>query len=167
MKPLDPIKEAEAVASLRESLRAVDPEDDALLMDTIEGETSLFEAIDALLLTIAESRGLESGARAAADALQNRAARFAKRAETARALIEQALTLADLEKLERPTGTLSLTRRAPKVEITEEADIPAEFWKPSDPKLDKKALAEALKEGRSVPGACLSNAAPTLTIRTA
>jgi hypothetical protein len=165
---LDPIKEAQAVAALRESLRQMGAADDeSLLADSIEGETSLLEAIDKLLLTISESMGLEAGAKAAAAEIEHRAERFAKRAAAARALIEQALMIADLEKVERPAATLSLVRRPPKVEITEEADIPADFWKVGDPKLDKKALLAALKGGHAVPGACLSNAAPSLTIRTA
>lgn len=162
---LDPIKEAKAVAALRTSLADL-AGDDTLLLDTIEGETSLFEAIDKLLLTISESNGLAKGALAAAEDIANRAERFTKRADTARALIEQALLVADLEKLERPAATLSLVRRPPKVEIGDEADIPAEFWKVGDPRLDKKAVLAALKDGRAVPGASLSNCAPSLTVRT-
>lgn len=164
---LDPIKEAKAVTALRESLRQMgEGDDETLLLDTIEGQTSLFEIVDRLLVSIAEDAGLAAGADAAAEKLARRAERFEKRAETTRALIEQALMVAELPKLERPAATLSLVNRAPKVEITEEAEIPAEFWKTGDPHLDKKALAAALKEGRAVPGACLSNAAPSLTIRT-
>lgn len=164
---LDPVKEAQAVAALKESLRQVGADDDdALLLDSIEGETSLFEALDKLLLKITEDVAMAKGALDAAAALDARAERFGKRAEAHRALIEQALFIAELPKLERPTATLSLVNRPPKVEIAEEADIPAEFWKVGDPKLDKKSLLAALKEGRAVPGACLSNAAPSLTIRT-
>jgi hypothetical protein len=163
---LDPIKEAQAVAALKESLRQIGEDDDEqLLLDSIEGETSLIEAVDKLLLTVAENDGLAQGARAAADEIAQRAERFVKRAEAARALIEQALMVAELPKLERPAATLSLVARGPKVEIAEEADIPTEFWKVGDPRLDKKALLAALKEGRAIPGACLSNAAPSLTIR--
>jgi hypothetical protein len=168
MSYLDPIKEAQAVAALKESLGALlnegDPE---LLIDTIEGETSLLEAIDRLVLTVAESDGLANGARLAEAEIEHRAERFRKRAESARAMIEQALMIAEIDKLERPGATLSLVRRAPKLELTEESEIPSEFWKTGDPKLDKKALAAALKEGRAVPGAVLSNCAPSLTIRTA
>lgn len=163
---LDPIKEAKAVAALKESLRDLGHGgDEALLYYSIEGETSLFEAIDRLLLGIAEDEGRAMGARSAAAEIEHRAERFDKRAEAARALIEQALMVAEIDKLERPTATLSIVRRPPKAEITEEADIPAEFWKVGDPKLDKKAVLAALKEGRAVPGACLSNSAPSLTIR--
>lgn len=167
-KYLDPLKEAQAVAALKESLRQVGAEgDDELLTDSIEGETSLFEVLDKLLLQITEDAALAKGADAAAAALSARAVRFEKRAEAARALIEQALFIADLAKLERPTATLSLVNRPAKVEVAEEADIPAEFWKVGDPKLDKKAVLAALKEGRAVPGACLSNSPPSLTIRVA
>lgn len=168
MSYLDPIKEAKAVTALRESLGALLSEDDpALLIDTVEGETSLLEAIDRLLLTIAESDGLAKGADAAAEEIRRRAERFTKRAESARAMIEQALMIAEIDKLERPGATLSLIRRAAKVELTEESEIPSEFWKVGEPKLDKKALAAALKEGRAIPGAALSNQAPSLTIRVA
>src|SRR5262249_60071752 len=102
------------------------------------GGTSFGEGRDKLLLAIAEDEALEGGALQAAEALKARAERFARRAETARALIEQAMLVADLPKLERPTATLSLVRRPPKVEVAEEADIPSEFWKLGDPKLDKK-----------------------------
>lgn len=164
---IDPLKEAQAAAALRESLRQLGEGDDhTLLLDSIEGETSLLEAIDKLLLGIAEAEGLARGVRGAIAELEAREARFEKRAEAGRAVIEQAMMVAELPKLERPTGTLSLVARGPKVEVTEEAEIPAEFWKTGDPRLDKKSLLAALKEGRAVPGACLSNAAPSLTIRT-
>jgi hypothetical protein len=162
---LDPIKEAKAVQALRESMAAAFADDDDLLLDTIEGETGLFEAIDKLLLSIHLDAGAAKGIQKAMSDLDLRAGRLEKRAETARALIEQAMMLAELDKIERPTATLSLVRRAAKVEITEEAEIPAEFWKAGDPKLDKKALGQALKDGQAVPGAALSNQAPSLTIR--
>lgn len=165
---IDPLKEAQAAAALIASLRQMgEGDDEALLVDTIEGETSLLEILDELLTQIATDQGLADGARKAAADVITRAERFEKRAEAARALIEQALMVAEVEKLERPAATLSLVRRAPKVEIAEESEIPAEFWKVGDPKLDRKALLDALKGGRDVPGACLSNSAPSLTIRKA
>lgn len=169
MSYLDPIKEAKAVLALREScadlMASGDPE---LMIDMIEGETSLLEAIDRLLLTISESEGLAKGAKAAATEIMHRSERYTKRAESARAMIEQALMIAEIEqKLERPGATLSLVRRAAKAEVSEESEIPAEFWKTGPPTLDKKALLAALKDGRAVPGAALSNQAPSLTIRIA
>lgn len=163
---IDPIKEAAAVAALRASLAQIGLDGDEEALDiAIEGETNLIEAIDKLLLQIAQDEALEAGALRAADDIKARAERFGKRAEAARAVIEQAFMVAELDKVERPTATLFLTRRGPKAEIAEEAAIPAEFWKAGDPRLDRKALLAALKEGRAVPGACLSNCAPSLTVR--
>jgi hypothetical protein len=163
---LDPVKEALAVKTLRESLAAVDADDEALLLDTIEGETQLFEIIDALLDRMQTNRGLAEGLERVVGEFEVRKRRFEKRIEDDRALIEQALTVADLSKIERPAATLFLSIRAPKVEIVEEADIPARFWKTGDPKLDRKAIAEALKAKETVPGAHLSNGAPSLSVRT-
>lgn len=165
---IDPIKEAQAAAALIASLRQMgEGEDEALLIDSIEGQTSLLEILDELLTQIAADQGLAEGARKSAADVAARAERFEKRAESARALVEQALMIAEIDKLERPAATLSLVRRGPKVEITEEAEIPAQFWKAGDPKLDRKGLLDALKNGDAVPGACLSNSTPSLTIRKA
>lgn len=166
MARLDPIREAEAARVLRESLAQVDADDDVLVLDMVEGETGLFEAVDALLRRIGENRAMVTGTDVELTNLADRKRRFEARIDADRALLEQAMMVADIPKLERPGATLSLSTRAPKVEVSVEADIPAEFWKVGDPKLDKKAVGEALKGGRAVPGACLSNAAPTLTVRT-
>ena len=164
MSYIDPIKEAQAVASLRESIAALDA-DDALLMDTIEGETSLLEAMDKIMFRMTEDKALAAGIEQIIADLTSRKTRVETRLEHDRALIEQAMMTADLDKIERPAGTLSLTKRAAKLVITDEADIPGDFWKPGKPTLDKKALTEALKDGATVAGAVLSNSAPSLTIR--
>lgn len=164
-RPLDPVREAQTVKHLRDSIAALDG-DDALLIDTIEGETSLFEVIDKLLARMAENRAMVAGTEIATSDLADRKARFEKRVEADRTLIEQAMMVAELQKIERPTATLSLSARAPRAIVDTEADIPAEFFKSPAPALDKKALTEALKSGRDVPGACLSNAAPSLVVRT-
>lgn len=161
---LDPIKEAKAVAALRATIADLNG-DDELLADTIEGETSLFEVIDSLLLRMADSRVQIDGAAVVIGDLESRQARFKARLDTDRAMIEQAMMIAELTTVERPVATLSLANRPPKVMIETEADIPAEFWKAAEPTLDRKALLAALKE-RSIPGATLSNQAPSLTVRT-
>ena len=164
---IDPAKAAQAVQAIRSSLAALGEEgDDQLLLDSIEGETDFFEVLDKLLERRAESIAHAEGLGLVIDRLKARQERFEKAADVDRTLIEQALLTAELEvKITRPIGTLFLSRRAPKVEITEEADIPAEFWTAGAPKLDRKALTAALQDGRPIPGAALSNAAPSLTVR--
>jgi len=162
---MDPKREAEAVAKLRASVAAVDADDATLLLDTIEGETRFFDVVDALLRRMVANQVNVTGLLAAEADMATRRERFEQSIATDRALIEQAMTIAELDKIERPVATLSLAARPPKVMIETEADIPAEFWKASDPTLDRKALAAALKAGRTIPGAVLSNAAPSLQAR--
>lgn len=186
---LDPVKEAAAVKALVESIAAVDPEDDQLVLDMIEGETRFLDVVDALLLRRAESLAMVDGISRAINAMEARKTRFTHRAERDKTLIEQALTVADLKTLERPVATLSMSARAPSLVVTEESAVPSKFWKSPDPVLDKKALTAALRERKKaldalpedpearaaalaeipeeIPGVELSNGAPSLTIRSA
>lgn len=186
---LDPAKEALAFKGLRESLTAVDASDDELLLDMAEGETSLLEALDAILERMTVTEALIDGVKSMVEKLDARRMRFETRLKSDRALIEQALSIAELPKLERPAATLSMAARAPGLTITEESDVPATYWKAGAPTLDKKALTQALRDRAKalaelpedpqereralaevppeIPGATLSNGAPSLTIRRA
>ena len=158
-------REAEAARAIRESLAALGETDEELLLDMAEGETSLFECIDALLLRMSADRALVVGTDSVIADLDARKRRVEKRIALDRSLIEQAMAIAELSKVERPAATLSLAARAPALRLDDESAIPAEFWTAGPPKLERKALTDALKEGRPVPGAALSNAAPSLTVR--
>lgn len=159
-------RQAEAAKALRESLAALGETDPDLILDMTEGETTLFECIDALLLRMASDKALVVGTDAVISDLEARKRRVEKRIEFDRGLIEQAMTIAELPKIERPAATLSLSQRAPALRVDSEADIPAEFWVAGAPKLERKVLTDALKGGRTIPGVALSNAAPSLTVRT-
>ena len=186
---LDPIREAQAARALRDSIIASAGRDEELILDTVEGETSLLEMIDGLLARMAEDEAFIAGLDRMLETLKGRKDRFAVRIETARELITQALAIAELPKVERPTATLTMAARAPTLIPTDEALIPSEFWKPGKPTLDRKALTEALRTRAKalrelpddeaarvaaiaslppdIPGVTLSNAAPSLTIRRA
>lgn len=162
---IDPSHEAQAVKALRESIAALN-QDDELLADTIEGETGFFEVIDKLLDRILEADAMAEGVAVVAAKLAERKARAETNAKRDRALIEQAMTIAGLDRITRPGATFTIAQRPPSLVVTEESEIPPRFWKPGEPKLDRKALADALRDGGSpIPGAMLSNGAPSLTIR--
>lgn len=159
-------KELMAARALKESLAVLVQGDPDLLLDSIEGETNLLECIDALIDEIDEAELLRAGIKARKQSLDERDGRLERRIKLYRGLIQQALEIAGRDKLERPSATPCLTKLPQKVIITEEPDIPVEFWK-SEPALDRRALGEALKAGRLVPGATLSNGGIGLTIRRA
>lgn len=160
-------RQAEAARSLLKDLRA-DGEDDAELMaDAVEGETDLLEAIGEALNANDEDEVLVIGLKAKEEAFASRRAAIAKRIERRTAMIERAMLETEQTKLRLPTATLSLAKRAPGVVIGNEADIPARFWIEQErpaPKLDKKALKEALAT-ETIPGASLDNGSVSLTVR--
>lgn len=154
--------EIEAAKSLRLAL-GDEAEDEELYHIAIDGETSLNEMIDAILANIAIDQELLDGIAARESDLHVRKSRLNERIQYRKAKIEQALLIYG-EKIERPEATLSLTQRRAKAVVNEDADIPARFWK-AVPQLDKAELLKALEAGEQVPGAVLSNAPQTLTIR--
>ena len=94
---------------------------------------------EALILGLKEKEGQFSKRRRA---MEERVKRF-------RSLVEQAMAVAEQQKLRRPTATLTLRKLPPDVVVTSEADIPSEFFVPQPPpppKLDKAALKEALQK---------------------
>lgn len=159
-------REARALESLKLALESdcgleLDPD---FLHDLAEGQTNLFEAIDVLLLDDMQDRVLAEGIKFVLADLESRRERIERRTEFRRALFEQALMILERRTLERPTATITLATRPPKLTITDEAQVPSRFFK-SRPVLDKKALKEALERGEQAPGAVLSNGSMTLTIR--
>lgn len=160
-------RQIRAASVLRESLKAAGDDDEDLIRDMIEGETSLHEMIDRVVLSMDEDEILVTGLEARASELSDRKKRLEDRIGRKRAMIEQAMVIGEIQKLERPTFTLSLRNTPPKLIVEDEAAIPAKFWKSAAPTLDKKALGDALKaEGAEpIPGASLSNGGVSLTKR--
>lgn len=157
--------EIEALRVLRDQIATLAEGDEDFIRDTLEGETDLDGLVRLLLASIGEDEAFEAGLKAYMDDLSTRKARFADRAKTKRALIATALDIAGRKTIETDVGTVTLSQVKPTAIVTEEGDIPADFWKPQDPKLDKAALTAALREGRQIPGATLGNGSVTVTIR--
>lgn len=140
--------------------------DDAeLIANTIEGETKLVDVMQAAFRRIAELNGLMSGIDSMVADLKHRGERFERQRDTLRQLLCEAMSVAEMKRLETPHGTASLRAVPPKAEIINEADIPSKFWKPQPPKLDKKSVLDALKANEPVPGATLSNGGVTVAIK--
>lgn len=155
-------KQMEAAHALREAL---DSDDEDLLRDTIEGETSLQEMIAATIDSMDEDTMLADGIAVRLADLTKRRDRLRARIATKRAAIEQAMVIGEVKTLEMPTMTATVKRTPPNLQITDEAAIPADWWKPKDPALDNKALLTALKGGAVVPGAQLDNGGVSLQLR--
>lgn len=152
---------------LREQLQAEYREiDDDALRDTLEGLSSLPEALSAFMrtylddLSIAAALGLRIGE------MQERLHRIEARAEKKRAIITSVMERADMKKLSEPDFTATLRSVPPGLLVQDEREIPQSFWKPQAPKLDRRAVIAALSAGQAVPGASLGNGSMTLAVRT-
>lgn len=162
-------RETEAAKDLLSAIRSQGDEDDIqLVSDAIEGETDLREVIANALDEIDEWTVLEDGLEAKIARDGTRLAIIRKRQERVRAAIERALITSEIPMpLQLPTATLSLSRRKAQPVVDDEAAIPSRFFvaQPAPaPKLDKKALADALVTGE-VAGAHLDNGSVSLTVR--
>lgn len=155
-------KEAVAAAEL---LRELDSDDAELTHDVIEGETSFFEAVEAALAEIDECDVMAEGLKAHIGKLSDRLRRIENRSERVRGMIDQAFQMAEVQSHKFTTATITTKRIPPKLVVSDEAEIPARFFTPQPPKLDRKALLAALKEGEALPGASLSNGGSTIQIR--
>lgn len=140
-------------------------DDPQLLLDTIEGETNLAEACVAVLEECNEDEILIAGLDTHIKQMQTRKGRMEKSVETRRNVILMAMEKAGLSTIKSPLGTMSVKPTPKQAVVTDEALIPARFWKPQDPKLDKGELASCLRSGEIIPGASLSNGGITLSVR--
>lgn len=152
---------------LRKWLQDEFPEaDDETLADTLEGLSSLPEALAAVIRAYLEDLSLAAALGQRISDMQERLGRFEARAERKRALVTQVMERAELKKLQEPDFTVSLRAVTPGVVVSDEAQIPADYWKPQAPKLDRKGLLASLNAGQVVPGATLGNGGTTISVRT-
>lgn len=162
-------RETEAAKQLLASLRDQGVDDDAeLVADAIEGETSLNEALAEAIEQDDIDDALEIGLKAVIERFKSRLSMIQNRRERRKALIEKAMMETDQTKVKLACATLSISKRAPGLVITSEADIPSRFFveqpRPA-PKLDRAKLKEALAANENIPGATLDNGSVSLTIR--
>lgn len=138
-------------------------EDDVLHVDMIEGNTKAFELLDELIRVERSAKILSEATEAEIERLKIRQGRFESRRAILRKYMMQLMEAAGLKKAERPAATVSIAAGRPKVVITEPAELPTDYLRiKTEP--NKEAIAEALKAGKYITGATLSNAEPVLRI---
>jgi hypothetical protein len=131
--------------------------DEETLADTLEGVSDLPQLLIAVLRSREADLTLIDALERRLQAQRARLERLQSRAEQKRMLVASAMQEAGLKRLVAPDFTVSLRAGAPKVVVLDESQIPVEFWVERLPRLDRQQLLAALKAGRAVPGAVLSN----------
>ena len=172
MNPVSPAlralgQETRKHALLREYLVAAIPDlETEVLADTLEGITDLREMVAEIIRSALDDEALASGLSTRLSDMKARIERFETSAKRKRELALKAMNDAEIPKLIVAEFTASLRHGAPTLEVIEETKIPAAYWKPQLPKLDRQGLLAALKGGTLVEGAILEPPRLQLSVRT-
>lgn len=135
------------------------------LVDTLDGETELMEALCVVAESILDDHTMIDGLKSTLEKLNARKSRIEKAAETKRNIILQAMDRADINTVTNPLFTLTKRIVPPKAMVVDESLLPSRFFQPQPPKLDKKALNDAIKNGDEIEGVEMSNGGLSLTMR--
>lgn len=151
-------------ADIVEAVRAAIGEDDPDFLAIVEAETDLLERLRKMLRAARLADADASATKAIMQELAERKSRLEGRADRLRDMVKHAMQELGITKLDAPDMTISLRASAPGVEIIDMSQLPERFVRVKvEP--DRAAIREALKDGDLVPGACLKNAEPALTVR--
>ncbi len=152
---------------LLEKLRAEFPDaDEETLADTIDGLTNLTEMLGAVVRSQLDDQALASALRARIAAMQERLSRLESGAAKKRSLVTSVMERAHIMRLMESDFTASLRATQAPLILTDEANIPSDYWRPQPPKLDRQGLIRALKAGHTILGAVLGNGGLTISVRT-
>ena len=150
-------------ALLQEEFIGIDPE---TLRDTLEGISTLPEALGAVIRSYLDDLALAASLGIRLSDMQERLNRIEVRADKKRLLVKDVMERADIKKLNEADFSASLQAVPPGLVVNDELAIPSEYWKPQAPKLDRLGLLGALKAGKDVPGVSLGNGGLTISVRT-
>ena len=159
------INEAHEARTLLEAMRVALGQDDDAEQLTIASETNMIEAAEAVLYRMGELKTLVAAIDAQIDLMRARKERFETQSGRLKMALATAIDRAGVRRLETASATLSIKALPLKLLVTDEQEIPQEFWRVKAPDLDRTALTGALRQGRTVPGAQLDNGGNTLQIR--
>ena len=140
--------------------------DEDTLADTLEGITDLREMLAELVRSALEDEALAGALSTRLSDMKARLERLEARAKRKRQLALEAMTQADIKKIEEADFTASLRQGAPALEVVAEDKIPVAYWKPQPAKLDRQGLLAALKNGVDIDGVALAAPSLQLSVRT-
>lgn len=137
-------------------LEMAEETDTDAIVDTLE---ALQEAIEDKAENIAKLiRNLEADVKVIRDEekrLAERRQAIENKVERLKSYLQEQLETAGIEKVKRPTITVSIQNNPPSVDVIDETLIPADFLIPQPAKVDKKSILERLKNGEAIPGVTL------------
>jgi predicted nuclease with TOPRIM domain len=123
------------------------------LDDTLE---SLNDAIEDKAVGYAKvMKNLEAQAKAIKDEetrLADRRKSLENNIKRLKVSLEESMVNVGMKRIKTELFSFNIQKNAPSVDVLNEKDIPAKYFIPQDPQLDKKTILQDLKEGLEIPG---------------
>jgi len=158
-----------ALMSGRAALIANDPDlaaDEAAMSDALRAETEdVFALLHRMLRASVAARSMADAAEEMAANITARRDRYKRRADALRSTVFAAMDALGIPKIELPDITASIAKGKPAAIITDEAALPDEYWRTTRA-VNKAAINDAIKNGVVIPGVEMTNAIPSLQVRT-
>lgn len=152
---------------IRDRIRALDRDlDEGTLSDTLEGLSDLHEILAAIVRDALTNEAFAVGLRTRIGTMEERLNRLLDRAAKHREIVREAMIETEVKKVSASDLTIILRPGSPALVVADESAIPAEFWVPREPRLNRQELLTQLKAGVEIQGAQLSNPQPVVTVRT-
>lgn len=157
--------EGREVASLVANLRNLCGDDEQAFLDTLEGEVDNFEAARRVVRWMHEQDAAEGSCKSLAETYRARANMFGHRVERARASLVDFLNEVGVRSMPLPEATITVKAGVRAlVGDADVANLPEQFVRVKrEP--NRSAIKAAIEAGQTVPGFSLSNAAPSLQVR--
>lgn len=152
--------------AVRDRIRVQDPTiDEQTLADTVDGLTDLHEIVIVIIRSALHDEALIKGLKCRISEMQARLERFQDRASKRRQIAKDVMVDLGLKKIAAPDFSVSIREGIPCLTVVDEDAVPSIYWQPGEPRLKRQLLTDELKDGAEVPGACLSNPEPILSVR--
>ncbi|HET9233335.1 MAG TPA: siphovirus Gp157 family protein, partial [Candidatus Eisenbacteria bacterium] len=129
------------------------------------GISDLPDLIKALIRSSLDDEALIGALKQRVEDMGARLSRLKDRFDRKRELPCWAMTNGEMGKIQTEDFTLSLRQGPARLEVTDQDKIPAEFFIPQPPRLDRSGLTNALKRGDVVPGSILINGEMHIAVR--
>lgn len=139
-------------------------EDEELLRDMVEGETSLHHVLTRIMDEKFNAEDMTTAIKAREASLKARRERFEAKADAMKDLALSLMQAAKMDKVELEEATLSIRKPSKRVEILNEEDIPSQLMRITKSP-DKAEIKKHLEAGETVPGCIMGLGDIGLTVK--
>lgn len=153
----------QAMACFQSLERNADSETDMQAVETAEGD--IYQMLYRVIRAAGEAEAFADAVAARIDDLTARKQRYTERARQLRGTAFAVMDVLGERNITQPDFTATIRAGSQRPVIADETAIPDEYKKITVT-VDKAAINAAIKDGVVIPGVELSNALPSLTIRT-